>query len=115
MDPMEQAVAIKTTRITVETETLMIVHRAIATLAWCPDCRAEVDAITLDNDSLAEPSTAAQIQEWLSTGKLHLWQPIDGPAQICVTSLLQCFELESVPTFCSSNDNQLNQSRRKQK
>ena len=26
-----------------------------------------------------------------ATGRLHLWQPANGPAQICVTSLLQCF------------------------
>lgn len=87
---MERAVAVKTTRITVETETLIIVRRAKATLAWCPDCRAEVDVITLDHDSLIESATAAQIREWQSTGKLHLWQPGYGLARICVTSLLQC-------------------------
>lgn len=89
---MERAVAVKTTRITVETETLMIIRRAKAALDWCPYCRAEVDVITLDNDGFAEPSTASQIQEWLGTGKLHLWQPATGPAQICVASLLRCFE-----------------------
>ena len=104
---------VKTTRIIVETETLMLVRRAKATLAWCPDCRAEVDVIALDNDSLAEPLGPAQIQEWLGTGKLHLWQPATGPAQICLTSLLQCFESEKVQTFCSSNENPLDQSRRK--
>ncbi len=87
---MERAVAVKTTRITVETETLIIVRRAKATFAWCPDCRAEVDVITLDQDSLIESATAAQIHEWHSTGKLHLWQPAHGLARICVTSLLQC-------------------------
>jgi hypothetical protein len=91
MGGRERAIGVKTTRITVETETLMIVRRAKATLSWCPYCRAEVDVITLDTDSLAEPNTAAQIHEWHSTGKLHLWQPVNGPAQICVTSLLQCF------------------------
>ena len=88
---MERAVAVKTTRITLETETLIVVRRAKATLAWCPDCRAEVDVITLDSHSLIEPATAAQIHEWRATGKLHLWQPANGSAQICVTSLLQCF------------------------
>jgi hypothetical protein len=83
-------VAVKTTRISVETETLIVVRRAKATLAWCPDCRAEVDVITFDQGSFIEPATAAQIQEWQSTGKLHLWQPAHGLARICVTSLLQC-------------------------
>jgi hypothetical protein len=107
-------VGIKTTRITVETETLMIVRRAKAALSWCPDCRADVDVITID-DSLAEPVAAARVQEWLGTGKLHLWQPAYGPAQICVTSLLQCFESEEVQRFCRSSENPLDELRRKQK
>jgi hypothetical protein len=88
-------VVVKTTRITVETDTLMIVHRAKASLAWCPDCRAEVNVITV-NESLAEPAAATQIREWLATGKLHFWQQADGSAQLCVPSLLRCFELEEV-------------------
>ncbi len=86
----------KTTRITVETETVMIVRHAKTASAWCPDCRAEVDVITLDNDSLAEPITAAHIREWVGTGKLHFWQKPNEPAQICLSSLLRCLELEDI-------------------
>jgi hypothetical protein len=59
VNEMAQAATAKTTRITVETENLMVIRRAKADLAWCPECRAEVDVITLDNDSLAEPVTAS--------------------------------------------------------
>jgi hypothetical protein len=104
----------KTTRITVETETLLLIRRAKALLAWCPGCRAEVDVITLDDDTLAELVTAAQIQAWLGTSKLHFWRTADGPIQICLTSLFRCFELEGVQGFCRSNQNPLDQSRRKQ-
>jgi hypothetical protein len=88
---MKRAIGVKTTRITIETETRVIVRRAQATLSWCPGCRAEVEVITLDRDSLVESTTAAQIHEWEATGRLHLSQQVNGPAQICVTSLLQCF------------------------
>jgi hypothetical protein len=88
---MERAVAVKTTRITVETETLIIVRHAKAAMCWCPGCRAEVDVVTLDSDSLIEPATAAQIRQWQATGKLHLSQSANGLIQICVSSLLQCF------------------------
>lgn len=101
----------KTTRITVETEMLLVIRRAKAVLGWCPGCRAEGDVITLDNDSLVEPVMAAQIQEWLGTSKLHLWQTTIGQTQICLTSLFQCFELQEV---CSTNKNPLDQSRSKQ-
>ena len=98
-----------------ETESLVVIRRAKAVLAWCPECLANVETITLDADSLAQPPTAAQIQEWLATGKLHLWQPVNGCAQICVTSLLQCFELDDVRRVSQSNENTQVQSRRKQK
>ena len=110
---MEQAMMLKTTRITVETDTLMVVRRAKAVLAWCPDCRSQVNVIALTHDSLAEAATAAQLQHWLDTGKLHLWQQADGPAQICVPSLLQCVEREEGQRFSSSHQNPPNQPRRK--
>lgn len=102
----------KTTRITVETETMTIVRRARVVLAWCPDCRAEVEVIRLESDNPEEPTTAAQLQESLGTGKPHLWQPAIGPAQICVTSLLHCFETADGQAFCRANDNGLDQRRR---
>src|SRR5271165_3830387 len=110
---MEQAMVLKTTRITVETDTLMVVRRARTISAWCPDCCAEVDAIALGSDSLAEAATAAQVQQWLDSGKLHFWQHADGPAQICVPSLLQSIESEGVRTCSPSHPDPLSQLRRK--
>jgi hypothetical protein len=88
-------VAARTTRITVETETLVVIRRAKAILAWCPGCLATAETITLDADSLADPATAEQLQAWLATGQLHHWHTPDG-AQICVRSLLRCFDLRDV-------------------
>jgi hypothetical protein len=92
MNEFKRAIAVKTTRITVETEKLMIIRRARAVLAWCPDCRSEVQVIRLDDNDLGEPVPATQLHELLGTGKTHFWQPASGPAQICVSSLLQSFE-----------------------
>ena len=80
----------RTTRITVETDTFLVIRRAKAALAWCPRCRAEVDVITLTPDSFAESATSAQVEHWVANGKLHLWHTTEGVVQICVTSLLQC-------------------------
>ncbi len=77
-------------RITVETDTLLVVHRAMALSTWCPSCGAQVDAITLTPDSFSEPAAVTQMQQWLAAGKLHLWHTTDGTVQVCVTSLLQC-------------------------
>jgi hypothetical protein len=80
----------RTTRITVETDTFLVVHRAKAALAWCPECGAEVDAITLTPDSFTDPATAAQVEAWVATGKLHYWRTTEEAVQICVPSLLRC-------------------------
>ena len=101
----------RTIRMTVETEALMIVRRAKAVQAWCPDCHAEVAVIAVNGGSDA----AARIREWLAAGKLHCWWPANGPAQICVPSLLQCFEAQQVQEFLRSLENSLDQSRRQQK
>lgn len=106
---------LRTTKITVETDTRMVIRRARAVVSWCPDCRAEVDVITPTNGSLAELTTVAQLQQWLGAGKLHLWRPAGGPAQICVPSLLQCFDLEEIRRIFPSNENTLQPSRRKGK
>jgi len=81
---------LRSIRVTVETDTLMLVRRAKAVTAWCPSCGAHVDAITLTTDSFEEPASAAQMQQWLAAGKLHLWRSNEGAVQVCVTSLLQC-------------------------
>src|SRR5258708_35125487 len=112
----EREMVVKTTRITVETDTLTVVRHARMTMAWCPDCGAEVEVITLDANSFSEPATAAQVREWLATGKLHLWWAAEGPAQFCLTSLLQCFEPEEVRRLgCSDQNDPPETSRRKQK
>jgi hypothetical protein len=114
VNEMAQAATAKTTRITVETENLMVIRRAKADLAWCPECRAEVDVITLDNDSLAEPVTASQIQKRLATNKLHFWRPANGLRQIFLPSLFRCFELDGVQRLFQSDEKPFDQSRRKQ-
>ena len=88
---------VKTTKITVETESLTIIRRAKAFVAWCPDCQAPVEVIALENHATAEGVCAVQLKRWLATDKLHIWQPAVGPTQICLASLLCCFEPDAVP------------------
>ena len=87
---------LRTTRITVETDTFLVVRRAKAALDWCPDCRAEGDVITLTRDSISDPATTAEVEGWLRTSNLHLWHSPEGAVQICVTSLLRCSAQEEV-------------------
>lgn len=89
---MERFTVVKTARITIETGTVMIVRQATTSRGWCPVCRAEADAVRLSG--AADPGATAQIEEWVRTGKLHVWRQPDGPTEICLASLLRCFERE---------------------
>lgn len=84
---------IRTTRITVETETLTVIRRAVLERAWCPACAAETDVIRLNRQSLGEAS-AVQLRQWADTGRLHRLHADSDIQQICLPSLLQCFEGE---------------------
>jgi hypothetical protein len=94
----ERAVVGRTTRITIETESLLVVHRGKTIVTWCPACCAEVEAMTLEGNTLGEIPSAL-LSDWLATGKLHYWSPGGGPAQICLPSLLQCFASEDARSF----------------
>ena len=85
---------VKTTRITIETESLVVVHRGKTIVTWCPICCAEAEAMTLESDSLGEDFPSTLLRDLLAAGKLHLWSADGGPDRICLTSLLRCFESE---------------------
>lgn len=86
---MGRVAAVKTTRVTVETETSIVFRRAEAVEARCPQCGTDVKAITLHDDSPAEPIHVSQIQKWVGTDQFHCWVTVEGRAMICLPSLLQ--------------------------
>ena len=65
---------VKTTRITIETESLLVVRRGKTIVTWCPACCAEAEAMTLDG-YVVEPVTP---WETASGGKA-----IGCPRQAC--------------------------------
>jgi hypothetical protein len=77
-----EAMAVRTTKITIETEGLLVIRQAKTVLTWCPGCQAEVDVVLLGED-------AAQLLSGLPMGTLHIWRPPEGPVLICLRSLAQ--------------------------
>lgn len=76
--------ALRTTKITIETEGLFIVRQARTVVTWCPGCGAEVEAMLLDEDT-----PAAQLLGGLPASTMHIWSPPGGPARVCLPSLLR--------------------------
>jgi hypothetical protein len=89
----------KTTRITIETESLLIVRRGKTVVTWCPVCCAEAEAMTLEGDGFGDDIPSSLLRDWLASGKLHLSNADGGQAQICLKSLLQCFNSENAGRF----------------
>ena len=102
----------RTTKVTVETETLTVVHGARVVKACCPSCGVEVEVIALGAQALTDPATVGQVQEWLAAGELHFWQTADGSAQLCVKSLLECLDSAEARRLCDLLEGPTNQSQR---
>ena len=82
---------LRTTRITMETSTFLVVRGAKATVAWCPRCAAKVDVLTL---TAVDEDLSVQLERWVGADKLHLWHSPEGVIQVCVESLLHSFAYE---------------------
>jgi hypothetical protein len=94
MGRLEHAVVVKTTRITIETESLLVVRRGRTIVTWCPACSAQAEVMTLECDSLGDGIPSPLLRDWIAAGKLHSWSPDGGRTQICMESLRRCLESE---------------------
>lgn len=78
----------KQTKITIESDSLLILRGRNSGCAWCPQCAAEADMITLENTAVISNMEKTALEEWLNSGELHSLQAVDGSTLICLNSLL---------------------------
>ncbi|MBV9265162.1 MAG: hypothetical protein JO061_03235 [Acidobacteriaceae bacterium] len=78
----------KQTRITMETLSLLSLQGRILRRAWCPQCGAESEVITLDDVGVISTLERPEVQEWFKSSGLHHSQTVDGAESICLNSLL---------------------------
>ena len=76
------------TKITIETESLLILRGRTASRAWCPACAAEGEAIALEDVGVITNLEPSALEEWLNSANLHRSQTADGLTLICLNSLL---------------------------
>ena len=86
--------AVRTTKITIETESLLVIREGRTVIAWCPDCQAEVEVM-----AMADGAAAAQLLSGFPAGTPHIWSRPDGIAQICIPSLMQRSQTAETPRF----------------
>lgn len=80
----------KLTKITVETDSLLILRTRSSMRAWCPACGAEAEMIALDSVGVITNLDRPALEEWLNSVALHRSRSADGSEQICLPSLLAC-------------------------
>jgi hypothetical protein len=84
----KQALMAKQTKITIETDSLLILRSRNSRRAWCPLCAAEGEMIALENAGVISNLDRPALEEWLNSGNLHRSQAADGSVLICLNSLL---------------------------
>jgi hypothetical protein len=78
----------KQTKITIETDSLVILRGQSSSRAWCPVCAAEGEVIALEHIGVISNLERSALEHWLASGELHLSEAADGSALLCLKSLL---------------------------
>ena len=78
----------KQTRITIETDSLLILQGRSSRRAGCSRCAAEVEMIALEETGVISNLERPELEEWLNSGELHRLQAADGSSLTCLNSLL---------------------------
>jgi hypothetical protein len=78
----------KQTRITIETDSLLILRGRNSRRTWCPQCEADREMIALENLGVISNLERSVLEEWLNSGELHQSQSANGSILICLNSLL---------------------------
>jgi hypothetical protein len=78
----------KQTKITIETDSLLILQSRNSRRGWCPLCAAEGEMIAIENVGVVSNLEQPAPEEWLNSGKLHRSQAVDGSVLLCLNSLL---------------------------
>ena len=87
----------KQTTIRIETYSLLILRSRSSTRAWCPQCKAEVEMIALQDTRVVQNLEQPALEQWLNAGELHRSQAADGSALICLDSLLARVQNAEIP------------------
>jgi len=76
------------TRITIETDSVLLLRGRSSTRALCPQCGAESEMIALEKLQVISNLDRPALEDWINSGELHRLQGDDGSALICLNSLL---------------------------
>ncbi len=80
----------KQTKITIKTDSLLVLRGVGSTRARCPLCNGESEMIALENLQVISNLDRSALEEWINSGELHRLKGEDDSALVCLNSLLAC-------------------------
>ena len=79
----------KQTKITIETDSLLVMRGTVSSRVWCQECGAEGEVIPFDGIGVISNLTPSEVKAWLECEAIHHSQAPDGTHLICLNSLLK--------------------------
>src|SRR5215472_3871398 len=77
------------TKITIETESVLVLRGRSSVRAWCPQCASEGEMIPIEGVGVISNLSPVEVEAWLESESIHRSQTADGGLVICLNSLLK--------------------------
>ena len=79
----------KRTRITIETDSLLVLRGRKSLWALCPECGAEAEMIPLNDVGVVSNLPPLEVQAWMESPDLHHTKTASGTDLICLNSMIK--------------------------
>ena len=87
----------KQTKITIQTDSLLLLRGRNSARIHCPLCGAESEMVDLENLQVVSNMEPCSLEAWINSGELHRLRADDGSFRICLNSLLESINRISIP------------------
>jgi hypothetical protein len=85
----------KTTQITIETSSVLIIRRTRSSRARCPECAREVDHVGLAEAGVLTGMARPALRGDVETLKWHYSESSEGAPLVCLNSLMKSMQSEN--------------------
>jgi hypothetical protein len=79
----------KQTKITIETDSLLVMRGGAPMRGWCPQCADDAEMIPLAGVGVVSNLPSWKVEAWLECEEIHRSQAADGAQLICLNSLVK--------------------------
>jgi hypothetical protein len=77
------------TKITIETDSLLVLRGRTPLRAWCQECSGETEMIPLEGVGVISNLRPLEVEAWIESEDLHRSQAPGGGQLICLNSLVK--------------------------